>query len=414
MRGNLNWIYQRPALRAGLFSFCLLLASCASYQSQIWESRSLLSQGRFEEALAFLEKKSQEESGDRLVYLLDYATALQMAGRWEDSNKAFLEADRLAEISDYHSVSRVAGSLLLNEEMKQYKGDTFEKIMINAQLALNFLALGDLDSALVEARRINEKFIKLRAEDKQAFELNPFAKYLSAVAWEADKKYDDAAIAYTETYRLSPSQAFLPEDLLRSTRLARRPQEHKKWKEAFPHIKEDNNRSTELIVFVQQGWGARKEYDPFDATFPRLRPVSTRTQSVRVEIDGQVQGQSRLIYDVDEAAIKTLADDRAALVARRLAGYVAKEAAAEELRRKNELLGTLAWVAMHASDRADLRQWSTLPSSIHMLRLPLKPGLAQVTLQGVDEWGLPTADRWETQVDLKPGRKSFLQWRTLR
>jgi hypothetical protein len=87
-----------------------------------------------------------------------------------------LKADRLSEQVDYQSVSRIAGSLALNEEMVQYKGDTFEKFFINAYLAMNFLALGDFDSALVEARRINQKYLKFRAEEAKSFQQKVLVK----------------------------------------------------------------------------------------------------------------------------------------------------------------------------------------------------------------------------------------------
>lgn len=141
--------------------------------------------------------------------------ALHLAGNLAESNKVFLFADKFAESQDYHSVSRVTGSMLLNEEMVQYKGDTFEKIFINAFLALNFLELGQLDEALVETRRMNEKYKKLRGEDKKSFELNPFAKYLSALIWEADQKWDDAYIAYSETYALDQTIQTIKSDLIR-------------------------------------------------------------------------------------------------------------------------------------------------------------------------------------------------------
>ena len=128
-----------------------------------------------------------------------------VAGKLKESNQVFMQADRLAELIDYQSVSRIAGSLAFNEEMVQYKGDTFEKIFINAYLAMNFLQMGQLDDALVEARRINEKYLKYRADEKQAFELNSFSKYLSAVIWEASRSYDDAYIAYAEAYKIDPT-----------------------------------------------------------------------------------------------------------------------------------------------------------------------------------------------------------------
>lgn len=413
-------LFKKLARKAGFFFLISGLSACATYQGKVSVARDLLTQGQADEAVKKLEPLAQTADGDQLVYLLDYATALQIAGQIKESNKAYLKADKLSEEQDYHSVSRLTGSMLLNEEMKQYKGDTFEKIFINAQLALNFLKLGQHDDGLVEARRINQKYQKLRADDdKKSFELNPFAKYLSAVLWEADRSYDDAIIAYEEAYKISPMIEPLPEDLIRLAKLSKREDSYNKWKAQFPNIKEKpdwyDKSKGELIVIVEQGWGPRKIADPIDGRWPLLSPVYNQTQKVRAEIPEVGTFESRFVYDVQSAAMKTLADDRASLLARRLAGIAAKAVAADQIRQKNEILVFAAWVAMRVSDRADLRQWSTLPQSIQFVRVFLKPGVYPVALQGLDGAGAPTGDRLEGQnVTIKAGKKSFVVWRTLR
>lgn len=397
--------------------FAAALPGCATYQSKVGFARDLMEQGQADQAAGKLKELADRKDGDQLVYLLDYATALQAAGRYKESSTAFLRADRLAETLDYHSVSRVAGSLLTSEEMKQYKGDTFERIFINAQLALNELELGRLDEALVEARRINEKFLKLRAEEKKNFELNPFAKYLSATAWEADRKFDDAYIDYAEAYKIDPSMGGLREDLIRTAKLARRDDAYKKWKKEFPDVVEKpewyDKSMGELVVVVQHGWGPRKVFSSADIRWPELRTVDSRTTRARAAIGGQVVAD-RQVYDVEGAARRTLEDDRLALFARRVGGMVAKDLAAQELRKKNELLGMVAFIAMHASDRADLRQWSTLPRTVSFIRVRLKPGSYPLKLEGLDDGGQPTGEAGERTVEIKAGRKKFVLWRTFR
>lgn len=397
----------------------LVLAGCATYQGKVNQSREFLSSGRYEEALQKLQPLAEKEDGDQLVYLLDYGTALHMAGQYQESNKVFLKADKLSELVDYHSVSRVAGSMLLNEEMVQYKGDTFEKIFINAYLALNFLQLGQLDSALVETRRMNEKYIKLRSEDKQSFELNPFAKYLSALIWEADQKWDDAYIAYEEAYKLDSGISGIQADLIRSAKRARRMDQYNQWKTAFPQVEENplwsDRTAGELVIIYQQGWGPRKAFNPMDFRFPVLKPIRSETQTVRMDLKDKNQVQSQLVYDTEKAAIKTLQEDSAALLARRLAGIATKEVVSDQIRQKNELLGAISNIVMHASDRADLRQWSTLPQTIQIIRVPLKPGIYSFSLQGLNSSGAPTSDHLDSkEIKIVAGKKYFMNWRSLK
>lgn len=395
----------------------LFLGACATYQGKVSGARQAIEGGRFQEAVAQLKPLAEEANGDQLAYLLDYATALQIDGQVDESTKQFLAADKLAAALDYHSITRDAGSFLLNEEAKQYKGDTFEKIFINAELALNYLQKGMLDDALVESRRINEKYLLLRSEDKKNFELNPFAKYLSAVIWEANHNYDDAYIAYEEAFKLSPGIEGIHEDLIRSAKLARRDDMYKKWKSEFSNVQESpdwyDKGGGELVVVVQQGWGPRKVFNPRDQRWPMLQTVGSSTQRVQAEI-GETSGQSHMVYDVSFAAIRTLEDDRASLVARRLGAFATKAIVADQIRQRSELLGFLAYIGLMASDRADLRQWSTLPASEQIIRIRLKPGAYKLNLHGTDWAGGMTSDRLSDHpVTIKPGQKTFIVWRTL-
>lgn len=410
-RGLVSW-------SGPLFLLLFFATGCASYQQRIFASRELMESGSFQEAIEKLKPLAETPDGDQLVYLLDYGVALSLAGKIQESNSVLLRADKLAEDLDYHSVSRVAGSMVLSEDMKQYKGDTFEKIFINAYLAMNFLQLNQLDEALVEARRMNEKYAKIRLEDKKDFELNPFGKYLSALIWEADRKYDDAYIAYNEAYQISNEIGTIREDLIRSAKLSKRMNEYQKWKRAFPEVMEKDEwyskNNGELVIIYQQGWGPRKAYNPQDYTFPILRPIPQQTTRAILQIDKVGSFNSTFIYDVESAAIKTLQDDMAALVARRIAARLTKDVTAEEIRKNNEILGLITWFALHISDRADLRQWSTLPQTIQVVRVYLPPGNYKFSLQGLNDEGLPTADQLiNREVIIRSGKKSILTWRSV-
>jgi len=100
----------------------LFLSGCATYQSKISGPRALLKQGQTTLALARLKELAEIPSDDQLVYLLEYGTALQIDGQYKVSNEMFLQADKLADINDFHSVSNVVGATLGSETMIQYKG----------------------------------------------------------------------------------------------------------------------------------------------------------------------------------------------------------------------------------------------------------------------------------------------------
>lgn len=422
-------LFKQFLLLIGAFVF---LVSCATHQTKLAEPRQLLKEGRYTEALALLKPLADKKSDNQLVYLMEYGTALQMAGQYKESNEVLLKADRLADQVDYHSVSNVTLAALGGEEMIQYKGESYEKLLINALIALNFTMMGRPDDALVEARRINEKINKIRLEGREDYEQNPFAHYLSGHLWESDRKFDDAYISFEKAYKLDGTNPYLPMDLIRASKRARRDDTHAKWKKEFPQVKEDpdwyDRNKGEIVVFIQQGWGPRKDFSPHNRRIPKLYPVHSVTQGVRADLfEGPApaagdraakkveSSASRIVYDVENVAIRTLDADYGWMVARKVGAFVAKEVVADQIRQKNELLGVLAWVGMHASDRADLRQWSTLPQTIQMIRIFVPPGTYHMTLQGVDGGGSPTGDRKENiPLTIRAGQKVFTHWRTLR
>ncbi len=416
----MNRFAQRLTHAVGLF-LVLPLIGCATYQSKVQPAREALARHDFTKALADLKPLADKENDDQLAYLMDYGVALQVAGQLKESNQILMKADRLSELVDYQSVSRIAGSLALNEEMVQYKGDTFEKIFINAYLAMNFLEMDQLDDALVEARRINEKYLKYRADEKQAFELNSFSKYLSAVIWEASRSYDDAYIAYAEAYKIDPSISTIREDLIRSAKLARRMDSYKDWKKKFPDVAESDRwydrANGELVIIYQQGWGPRKSAGKNNGhTLPTLVPVRSETQRARLYLSSDSEPfLSREVYDVQAAAIKTLEEDYGILFAKRVAGVATKAVLSDQIRQQNQALGDLAYIALLMADRADVRQWSFLPQTIQIIRVPLRAGTYKFRLEGVDYSNTSTGEGLDSRdVEIKAGQKKFVIWRSLK
>lgn len=411
-----------------VWALCLssaLLTGCATYQSKVSEARVLIGSRQTEKAIEVLAPLAQKEDDDQLVYLLDYGVALQQAGRFEESAKTLIAAERLADIQDYTSLTKQTASLLTSEEMVQYKGDDYEKVLINAVNAVNYLMMNDLEAALVEVRRLNNKLHLYRTEAKRPYEQNPFAFYLGAIIWEADRKYDDAYIAYKKAYELIPTYAPLREDLIRAAIRARRPDDVEKWKKQFPEVEirpewKDPTLG-ELVFIYQQGWGPRKVPDPGNPRFPRLNPVGSFTSQAKLEVspvagakDVQAAGTSQ-VFSVQDIAIRTLKDQYAALVGKRIAGVAAKAVVADQLRQKNQAIGDVAWLVMRLADRADLRQWSTLPETFQIARVYLKAGKYSVGVKGLSAGGVESGENMDPrEVDVRAGRKTFLTWRSFR
>lgn len=392
------------------------LCACASYQTKVQDFRDTLKRGEPEKAAGKIKEKAYKDSDDQVVYLFEYGTAEQLAKNYEESERAFLRAEDLTDIKDYHSISRVTGSLLLNAGMVQYKGDNYEKVLINAFLAINYLMQNKLEEARVECRKLNDKLYKFRFEGKKNYEQNPFAFYLSALIEESGREWDDAYIDFKKTYDLDPSIPYLHEDLIRAGINAHRGDDVAQWRKKFPGIKPaDLKNQGEVVLIYQQGWGPVKRPNPAFVRVPKLYPTFSITKRARLEVEGGPTELSQEILDVSGVAIKTLDDDYAGLIAMRAAGIATKAVVADQIRQKNKLLGELAWIGMNVADQADLRQWVSLPASFQVAKLRLKPGKYKVRAVGLDASGHPSGEESEWfDVTVSPRAKAFVNWRSLK
>jgi uncharacterized protein len=390
------------------------LFACASYQTKLHDFRETLRAGKGVEAAEKVKEKAHLDGDDQVVYLLEYATALQAAGQYDESNKAYLKAEDLTDIKDYHSVSRITGSLLLNEGMKQYKGDDFEKVLINAMLAINFLMKKDPEAAQVECRKLNDKLYKFRFEGKRNYQQNPFAFYLSAMIWEDARNWDNAYIDFKKAYELNPNLEYLKEDLIRAAIYAHRDEDLVKWRSQFKGMKPADLKSNgEVVLIYQQGWGPVKKPNPSFARIPKLYPSYARTVRARLEVDGGELEPTQTAVDISDVAIKQLDEQYAGLIAMRAAGIATKAVVSDQIRQKNQLLGDLAWIGMNIADQADLRQWLSLPGSFQLAKVRLKPGKYRVRVVGLDGSGKPSGEGTDwMNVDVAGRRKNFLTWRS--
>lgn len=407
----------------------LTLFGCASYQSEIADFYRKLINGEAIAAAESLKERAFKENDDQLVFLLEYATALHQAGQYEESTQAFLKAYDMVEIKDYHSISKITGSLLLSEGLVQYKGEDFEKVMVNVYLAINFLVMNKLESAQVEVRRINDILYKFKYEAKRPYDQNPFARYLSAIIWETDRNWDSVYIDYKNTYDLIPTFSPIGGDLLWASMRAQRPEEYEKWKAQFKgaQINPDRNSKEmgEVVFIYQSGQGPIKRPHPSWHRIPKLYPRSFRGVQAKVSVqlaptDKPITGDpiefnTERVFNLEETAIKNLDDQYAEIVAKRIAGVATKAVVADQVRQKNQLLGDLTWIGLNLADQADLRQWATLPATFQIARKMLKPGKYKIRAVALDGAGSATDEAMpEKEIEISPRQKIFLTWRSFK
>ena len=94
--------------------FLFTLTSCVTYPSKVRKARNHLASGESQLAVDIFAEHASQEGKDQLLFMLDYGLALHELGDLKQSNKILMQAERMAEVNDYHSITREAGSLFLN------------------------------------------------------------------------------------------------------------------------------------------------------------------------------------------------------------------------------------------------------------------------------------------------------------
>lgn len=393
----------------------VLLVGCATYSSRISGPRSFFERGEYEPAVESLKPLVAREDADKLLYLMDLGLVYHTAGKYEDSVRVFLEAEKLSEITDYTSLTDEALSFMVREDAKTYKGEHFEKLLINVYLAIDYTMMHRWDDALVECRKVNHKIDRMIREGNLPYTHNAFAKYLAAVLFEAEKEYNDALVDYRQLLKWGDQNPYLPQPLLRISDKLKMSQEFAEFRKMFPSDKDYKIKKDEgeIVLLLEQGRSPIKVPSEQFYLLPRFERRSYSSQSASLNVAGK-SVRSATLFDIESVAIQEL-DHRIALVAaKKVSGMVAKEIIAHEIEKKTEnpWIGLLVRLFFYTQDRADTRSWTTLPATLQLARVTVPAGKHKVALDvGWRLGGAPTqAKVWE-DVEIKPGQKVFLNYR---
>ena len=402
-------------MRKGILLLLLFLSSCAPPVRHYTRINNYLYQGQYSEADSVLEKsKGVYGIRNSVLYYLDRAMVLHLAGRYAESN-AFLErAESRMEDLYTKSVTSEAGAMLTNDNLLPYEGEDFEKVMVNVIGALNYVYLHQWDDALVEARKVDHKLNTLndKYEKKNVYKEDAFARYLSGLLYEVKYEYNDAFIAYRKAYETYGvyEQDYgtgvpppLPGDLLRLTDSLHLDEEYNYYSNIFSDtswVTQDQMTRDGEIIFISLDGHAPVKTDYFiDAPVPDskggiyhlrialpkfvIQPDELEYVEVKLfDSAGSVASQEMfLAEDIAAIAVKDLEDRIGRITAKAIARAAAKYLASLEVRKQVKddpfadflvKLGTNIYTI--ASEQADKRSWQTLPAQIRMARLAVPPG----------------------------------------
>lgn len=414
-----------------------ILCGCATYYEQNLKLQGLITSGQFKAAdKALVSDKKGEEGKNRYLYFCNRGVVAFMNGEYEISNSFFNKADLYSE--DFRkTLGNSALALISNPMVKPYRPEDFEAVLVHFYKALNYIYLNDYEGALVECRRVNITLQKLNEkykENKNKYTRDAFAHCMMGLIYEAAGNTNDAFIAYRnslEIYEKDYKTLFgiavpeqLKQDLMRTAYqlgfgselnfyetkfgLTYKPEDSEKghlvffWLNGFGPVKDEwsinftntgyndgwitlANEEHGLSFPIYIGNKSRNDQTAFKnlsflrVAFPKYKERKPIFNKGHIAVNGESYPLEPA-EDINAIAFQCLSDRMVREIGSGIARLATKKALEELARKENEHLGTILSIVNAMTEKADTRNWQSLPYSISYCRVPLDEGMQTVLL----------------------------------
>lgn len=398
---------------------------------------------------------------------MNYGLVEFLRGNYEHSNSLLEEAYIISEDIRKNKF-QVAASFLTNPMVTPYTGEDHEFLMINYYKALDYISLNNYPDALVEIRRLNIRLNELSDKYKsdKKFKQDAFAHLIMGLVYEADRDYNNAFIAYRNAYNIykddysnffgisAPEQ--LKKDMVRTAYLSGLMYEYDSYSKEFGISFTPEGKNNGQLVFIwhnglgpikdefsvnfavvrgeggvvnftneEYGWSfpymmssekSDGKSDLGDIEFTRIalpKYVERPPSFTNGEVDVNGKDYSlEMGEDINAVSFKILHDRILRELSTSLLRLALKKASEYAVREKNEELGTAISVFNAVTEKADTRNWQTLPHSIYYTKISLPAGDQKVQLKLKNPYNNETKTV-NLNVSIKSGRTTFKVFRSL-
>jgi len=454
--------------RAGVRAVCVALSTMAltgcaafrSYNTEMTQTVSTAASGRVEAAIAALQARSKE-TGKDLLYHFELGELQRLLARYAASQTAWSAAEAQvlawedAARADPARVAGVALSYIINDKLRPYEGQDYEKVMLTTRMAMNDLGEGQWQNARVAIKRTHEReavIAAVRRHEQQQIEEearkrgatvsykdlhgypvqtidNPavnalrnsyqsaFSHYLAGFIYEALGEPSLAAAGYRQAIELHPNVPALEEALAGLDLRVAAPDDGKTdvlFEIETGLVPARVSRQFNLPVPINERWVL------VSASFPVLVDEEPGVVPSQLRIEGSAPLVPVPITSVDAMARKALQDEMPGIILRTVirslvkatAQYQAQRAASKKRDKGDDVAGALLDLTAAAlaiggavTEKADERSWRSLPATISIARARLPRGHHRIELDTV-------VGRKAVDVDVE-GRYAFISLRLL-
>ena len=319
--------------------------------------------------------------------------------------------------------------------VKPYRAEDFEAVMVNCFKSINYMQMDDREAAMVECRRINMKLNTLNdkyKDYKNRYQRDAFAHTMMGLLYEANRDYNNAFIAYRnalDVYETDYAKNFnitaphqLKLDILRTAHILGFGEElsfyERKFGFAYTHKAQ---AESELVFFWMNGFCPTKDEWSINFTilkgqgglvtfaneelgfsFPFFMGSSSGQASfsdlklVRVAFPKYTERKPTSVSasigvgantyplepaeDINAIAFKTLHDRFMREMGASLLRVATKQAVEAVTRKEDKNIGAIVSLINAGTEKADTRNWQSLPYAISYARVPLSEGDNQFSL----------------------------------
>jgi hypothetical protein len=330
------------------------------------------------------------------------------------------------------SLGRSALSMLTDDNVRDYPGEDYEKVLVRAFLALSNLMNGGED-AQAYSLQITDKQQQIIAagetkdgeNPKLAYKQVALGPYISGMLREeTHSNYDDVQRATATVVSWQPDFAFAQQDFERA-----RHGHHSAPGNGVLYVfaltglgpyKEETVEmpSTVALLIADQILSATNKYTlpPTIAPIkvPKVVVPVNQIDRVRVVVDQRPVGETATITNVGQLATEQYAAVYPEVIARAVVRRVIKKGVIYGTKEAMKIDKYSLWdigldvvgVAWEATEAADTRCWGLLPEKIQVLRVELPQGEHELTLQGIGST-IPGSPRSE-RVTITNGRNTYV------
>lgn len=424
----------------GLVLFCSACAAPSLRYKK--EMGRLIAANKYQEADEKLlsQRNKYYSYKDKTLYHLDRAILFFEAGDAQTTDQLFSEAQTEIE-SSVKSVSGEIGRLLINDLTTPYYAPAYEQALTYYYRAMNFLRAGNVSAAAVEARRAVFFLDHLRGEKKQGYNDDPFVQYFASLVFESAGQRSDARIARANALsayrRLGaklnvtapdfpvPANASELGEIIFIHSVGLMPLKRNTtfqvaWDRALVLASSAAEGDT-VAPEVQNAINAGLAGNAVTLAFPEFVSVPYRVKSSSLEIGGQIV-YTQKVADLAAAAKLDLDEKMPGILFRTATRAVSRAVASKQLQNLvsrssdndafDQILGMIISGLNASLEKADTRQWFTLPAELRMARVFVLPGFRDVRLLLRDGYGNIVEERVFKNVRVKRGGRMYVHFRT--